>query len=50
MLQRATKAVELGDHQLVAGTGDEQCLVQRGAAGPLAAGLVDEDLLAAGGG
>jgi len=50
VLERAAEPVELGDHELVAGpVGREQCLVQFGAAGEFAGGLVEEDLLTVGG-
>ena len=49
VLEGAAKAVELGDHQLVAGAGDTQRVVERRPSGQLAAGLVDEDFVAAGG-
>jgi hypothetical protein len=48
VLKRAAEAIELGDDQLVAVPRDPQCLIELGAAGELAAGLVDEDLLATG--
>ena len=49
MLERAAEPVELGDNELVAGAlCDEQRLVQLGASGELAAGVVDEDPLAPG--
>ena len=48
VFEGAAKAVELGDHELVAGSvGREQGLVQLRAAGELAGGLVGEDLVAA---
>ena len=49
MLKRAPEPVQLGDDQLVALPGHEQGLVQLRPPGRLAAGLVDEDLVAAGG-
>ena len=49
MLERAPEAIELRDDELVALARDPQGLVELGAAGELAAGLVDEDLIAASG-
>ena len=49
MFQGAAKAVEFGDDELVAGSvGRVQGLVKVGPAGELAAGLVEEDFVAAG--
>ena len=48
MLERAPEAVELRDDELVALARDPQGLVELGATSELAAGLVDEDLVAAG--
>jgi len=48
VLERAPEAVELRDDELVALARDPQGLVELGPAGELAAGLVDEDLVAAG--
>ena len=44
----APEPVELGDHQLVPGAGDQQCLVKLGPPGELAGGLLDKHRLAAG--
>jgi hypothetical protein len=50
VLERASETIELRDDELVAGAcGNEWRLVELGAGGELAAGLVDEDLVAAGG-
>lgn len=49
VLERAAEAIELGDHELVSGASGEQGLVELRAAGELAARVVDEHLLAAGG-
>ena len=49
MLERAPETIELRDDELVALARDPQGLVELGAAGELAAGLVDEHLIAAGG-
>ncbi len=48
MLERAPEAVELRDDELVALARDPQGLVQLGTTGELAAGFVDENLVAAG--
>jgi hypothetical protein len=49
VFEGAAGPVEFGDHGLVAAAaGDQQRLVQFGAAGELAGCLVDEDLFAAG--
>jgi len=48
VLKRPTEAIKPGDDQLVAVTRDPQRIIELGAAGQLAAGLIDEDLLAAG--
>lgn len=51
MLEGAAEAVELGDDEFVVDAlGDEQRLVELWTAGKLAAGVVDEDLIAVGGG
>jgi len=48
VFEGAAKSVQLGDHQMVASPGDELCPVELRATSKLAAGLVDEDLGAAG--
>ena len=49
MLQGTAEPAELSDHELVdAPVGRQQSLVQFEAAGQLAGGLIDEDLLAVG--
>jgi hypothetical protein len=48
MLQRPPEPVQLGDHELIAFSRDQQCLLQPGPAGELARGLVGEHLLATG--
>ena len=48
VLERPSETVQFRDDELVAGArGDHERLVERGARGKLAAGLVDEDLVAA---
>ncbi len=47
--QRAAEPVKPGDHELVAGTGNHESVVELEAAGELAAGGVEKDPLAASG-
>ncbi len=49
VLEGTPEPVELGDDQLVAGPGDEEGLVEFGPAGEAPGGLVEMDLVAAGG-
>jgi hypothetical protein len=46
VLKRSAEAIKLGDDQLIAVPRDPQRLIKLRAAGELAAGLIDEDLLA----